>query len=83
MNYVKYAVYDCQICGVMHEMKAEWTRETEEEFTRVWEVSMLDELVDQFVRECIRELKRIHGDLAVFVPERLGFSLTEEIANEK
>lgn len=75
MDKVKYAVYDCQICGKEHELKATWTDDAEIALKKEWKLSIEEEIVDNLLAEANRELGSLHGEGSIFIPERLGFSL--------
>ena len=75
MDKVKYAVYDCPLCGKEHVLKAKWTQDAEESLKKKWKLSIEEEMVDSLLSTANQELGALHGEGALFIPERLGFSL--------
>ena len=84
MLLVKYAVYDCQVCGALHEMKIELILESKEDLKFDYK-KILDQdgITEEFIEICLRELIEAHGIAEIYNPERLGFSLTEELTLER
>jgi len=74
--------YDCNICGKVHPLKAEWALEHKMSL-KDWGLNEASEIVESLLNEARRGFAKLHPN-EVFDENRLAFSqLFEEGENEE